>query len=398
MYLNFAILCVLILLYSLVAGKIEKGPVSGPMVFLVSGMLLGPLVFHVLNIHVEVEQYKVLAEFALALVLFTDAAKSNLIILKRNRQIPLHLLLIGLPLTILLGWGMGMLIFPSFSFIELAILATILAPTDAALGEPVVSNRQVPSKIREGINVESGLNDGICVPILLLLLTMHSIHANEHVTVAYGIGVFIKEIGLGFVVGAGIVLISGTLIKHGFAKKWIEEPWKPSIIILIALTCFTLSQAIGGSGFIAAFVGGLIFDYRYRDNKSELLIGANGLGKILTAIVWIVFGSLVTTHIIHRITWDIFLYALASLTVIRIIPVLICLLPNRLTGFQKFFIAWFGPRGLASIVFAALVFEEQLPHGELILLTTACTILLSVFAHGISAVPMAAMFKGKDKV
>lgn len=398
MYLNFAILSILILIYSLVAGKVEKGPVSGPMVFLFSGMVLGPLIFHLIDIHIKVEQYKVLAEFALALVLFTDAAKSNLIILKRNRQIPFHLLLIGLPLTILFGWVIGLLVFPNFSFIELAILATILAPTDAALGEPVVSNKQVPTKIREGINVESGLNDGICVPILLLLLTMHSIQANEHLTVAYGIGVFIKEIGLGFVVGAGVIFIADTLIKQGFAKKWIEEPWKPTIIILIALTCFTLSQAIGGSGFIAAFVGGLIFDYRYRDNKAELLVGAHGLGKILTAIVWIVFGSLITTHIIHRITLDIFLYALASLTIIRIIPVLICLLTNRLTQYQKFFIAWFGPRGLASIVFAALVFEEQLPHGELIVLTTACTILLSVFTHGISAVPMAAAFKRKDKV
>ncbi|WP_068472935.1 cation:proton antiporter [Saccharicrinis aurantiacus] len=396
MYTSFAIISVIVLLYSLLAGKIEKAPISGPMVFLSLGMILGPLIFHVLNIHIGLEQYKVLAEFSLALVLFTDAAKSNLIILNRNRRIPYHLLLIGLPLTILFGWLIGILIFPDFSFVELAILATILAPTDAALGEPVVSNKQVPTKIREGINVESGLNDGICVPILLLLITMHSIQANEHITITYGIGVFIKQIGLGFLVGAGVVFLAETLMKHGFNKKWIEDSWKPTIIIMIAITCFTLSQAIGGSGFIAAFVGGLFFDHRYKDNKLELLVGAHGLGKIMTAIVWVVFGSLITVHIIHHITWDILLYALASLTIIRIIPVLMCLLSNCLTKYQKFFIAWFGPRGLASIVFAALVLEEKLPHGDTIVLTAFSTILLSVFAHGISAGPMAAVFKQKE--
>lgn len=395
MYLNFAILSFIILVYSLVAGKVERSPISGAMVFLSIGLLVGPLVFHVFQLQINVDHYKVLAEFALALVLFTDAAKSNLIVLRRNRKIPYHLLIVGLPLTIVLGWGIGMLVFPDFSLIEAAILATVLAPTDAALGEPVVSNKQVPSKVREGINVESGLNDGICVPILLLLLTLHSIQANEHVTVMYGLGVFVKQIGIGVFVAFFLVILGAWLIKKGLKMHWIETSWKPTILILIALTCFTLSQALGGSGFIASFAGGLLFNYRYKANKDELLVGAQGLGKIFTGIVWIVFGSLMTIHLLHKITWDIFIYALASLTVIRIIPVLICLLPNILTVYQKFFISWFGPRGLASIVFAVIVLEEKLPHGETIVTIAYCTILFSVFAHGISAVPMVKRFRRK---
>ncbi len=396
MYHNFAILCIIILLYSLVAGKVEKGPVSSAMVFLSVGLILGPFMLHFFNFKFNEEDYKVLAEFALALVLFTDASKANLKILRNHIKIPNHLLLVGLPITIIFGVLVGKLVFPEMSWIELGVLSVVLAPTDAALGEPVVNHQNVPENVREGINVESGLNDGICVPILLLLFAMHQFDVDEHVTLGFTMGLFIKEIGIGILCGVIVAYLGDTLIRFGLPKHWIDSSWKPSIIIVMALGCFSLAQALGGSGFIAAFVGGLIFNHTSKTYKLEMLIGALGVGKIMNAIVWIIFGSVITAKLIPLLTWPIVIYSLLSLTVIRILPVLICLINNKISTYSKIFIAWFGPRGLASVVFGAMVYEENLVYGNTIIITACCTILLSVFAHGISAEPMTRVFKAGD--
>ncbi|MBS2100209.1 cation:proton antiporter [Carboxylicivirga linearis] len=397
MYQNFAILCIIILIYSLIAGKVEKKPISSAMFFLFVGLVLGPFTIDFFSIKFNEEVYKTLAECALALVLFTDASKANLKTLKGQIAIPYHLLLIGLPITIIFGVLIGKLVFPAMSWIELGILSTILAPTDAALGEPVVNHKSVPAKVREGINVESGLNDGICVPILLLLMSIYKFDANEHVTFGFAFGLFIKEIGIGVLVGATLAYLGSLVIKHGLTKQWIESAWKPSIVIVMALTCFSLAQTLDGSGFIATFVGGLIFNRALKNHKSTMLTGALGVGKILNAVVWIVFGSVITAEILPLLTLPIILYSILSLTVIRILPVLLCLLNNKISGYSKLFIAWFGPRGLASIVFAAMVFEGDLAYGNTIVLTACCTILISVFVHGISAEPMTKFFTSKTK-
>ncbi|WP_430815295.1 cation:proton antiporter [Carboxylicivirga sp. RSCT41] len=393
MYLHFAILFAIILSYSLIAGKIERYPFSAPIFFLVIGAALGPLVFHFYKIDFNYENYKLLSEFTLALVLFSDASKANLKVLKHHLALPSKLLLIGLPITILLGFLIGIIMFPDFSWVEVAILATILAPTDAALGEPVVSNKSVPSKIREGINVESGLNDGICVPILMLLLAIHSTSLNESVSLSYGLSVFGEEIGIGVLVGVSVSLFGTILIKRSIKKEWGESAWKTSIVILMSLFSFALAQSLGGSGFIACFVGGLTFNMLFKHNKMAFLEGSEGLSKILNALVWFVFGCVITGWILHQLTWEVIVYAILSLTVIRMIPVLLSLLNFPIGLYGKVFTAWFGPRGLASIVFTIMVFEEQLPHGTTIIEIALVTILLSVFAHGISANPMTKGFK-----
>jgi NhaP-type Na+/H+ or K+/H+ antiporter len=164
MYQNLAILAAFVLVYSAVAGRIEKTPISGAIVAMGFGLVCGPLGLRIFTPHVDGELLRTLAELTLALVLFTDAANANLSVLKISLQLPERLLLIGLPLTILLGFGIGILVFPGMGLFELAVLATMLAPTDAALGKAVVTNPAVPAALREGLNVESGLNDGICVP------------------------------------------------------------------------------------------------------------------------------------------------------------------------------------------------------------------------------------------
>ena len=170
MYQNAAILTGFLLVYSAIAGRIERSLISGPIVFTATGFILGADVLGVLRIHIDGEGLRLLAELTLAMVLFTDAANADFGVVRRNLGLPERLLLIGLPLTIVLGFLFAAIVFPSLATLEMALLAAILAPTDAALGKPVVINPKVPAIMREALNLESGLNDGICVPIVVLLL------------------------------------------------------------------------------------------------------------------------------------------------------------------------------------------------------------------------------------
>ncbi len=387
-YQHFAILCSFILVYSLFTKRIEKLPVSGPILYVLFGFLAGPLVFNLFDIEINDESIKTLAELALALTLFNDASKTNLNVLEHNILIPTRLLLIGLPLTIVMGILSGWLVFQTFSWIELAILATILAPTDAALGKQVIANKNVPSKIREGLNVESGLNDGICIPVILLLIAIFTEEHITDVTIGFGFGLLAKEIGIGIIVGLVITFLGDKLIRTSTKHGWIEKSWQPIFIISLAFSCFVIAQLLGGSGFIACFIGGMLFGKINKSRKLKLLEASEGSGEILSLITWIIFGSVVVSTYLENFTISVVIYAILSLTLVRIIPVLLSLTKTGLPFKERLFMGWFGPRGLASVVFAIMVLEVDLPNIDTILITAICTILFSILAHGFSANPL----------
>ncbi len=390
--IHLAIVTSLILLYGIFAKKIEQTPISGPIIFLVVGLIIGPMGLDLLGQGFDISSYKLLAELALALVLFTDASKTDFSTLRSNIALPTRLLLIGLPLTIILGYVTGKFFFPELTWIELALLASVLAPTDAALGEPVVNNKSVPAKIRSSLNVESGLNDGIVVPIVFLLLAMYSAQ-NSEVSNADAITLFIEEIGIGILVGAAIAFGASKLIILSLKRQWLEESWRPMLIIAIAISCFTLAQGIHGSGFIAAYIGGLVFGKVASTQKIQFINAAEGTGKILTYLVWVIFGAVIITKYFSYFSWEIIIYSLLSLTVIRMLPVLLSLIKSGLSFKESLFIAWFGPRGLASIVFVIIVMDVNIEHENTFVLTAVCTIFFSVIAHGFTASPMANRFK-----
>lgn len=388
-YHNLLIVVLFIFLYSIFAKRIEKTALSGPFIALIIGLALGPLLLNLFETGAESEEYKLIAELALALVLFTDASKTNLKVLEHNASLPSRLLLIGLPLTIVFGMIGGFLLFKGYSWIEVGILATMLAPTDAALGKAVVTNPRIPSKIRETLNVESGLNDGICVPVLFLFIAFYTMQADGGPTFPYGLILLAKEIGIGLLVGLAITFLGHKLIHFSAKRKWLSESWNTMLIVALAFSCFIVAQIVGGSGFIACFAGGFIFGIMNKKFKStkKLVESAEGSGDTLSLITWLIFGSIVVAAIIHKLTWEIAVYAILSLTLIRIVPVLLSLIHTGMSGKEKLFIGWFGPRGLASIVFAIMVLDIPLPHGETIVTTVACTIALSVILHGFTAKP-----------
>lgn len=394
MYLTIALIASCTLLYGCIAGRIERSWVSGPLLFLLAGFLLSSHGLGLLVIDNSLESIKVIAELALAIVLFNDATNIGLKPLRRHPQIPTRTLLLGLPLTLLLGGLAAKIIFPQLSFIEAALLGIILAPTDAALGLAVIKNTRVPEEIRRALNAESGLNDGICVPFLVIFLALASGHAHEGNINLFTLTTFIQEIGIGAIIGIISTLLGWLLCRHAIKHQWISERWLIVPTISIALIAFSLAQALGGSGFIAAFCGGLLFGERIQGAYSEEMEESQINGEILSLLTWLMFGAL-AMGIITQLSWREVIYALLSLTVIRMLPVIISLTGTSLTLNKKLFIGWFGPRGLASIVFAIMVFEQQLPNGHIILNTATVTILLSVLLHGISAFPLSRLLVKK---
>jgi NhaP-type Na+/H+ or K+/H+ antiporter len=397
MYENLAILAMFVFLYSVASGGLERTPINGALLFAAFGLALGPLGLGILNLDVDKEGMRTLAELTLSLVLFTDAANANLAVLKKTFHIPQRLLLIGLPLTILLGFGVGVLLFDGLTLFEIAILATMLAPTDAALGKAVVTNEAVPSSIREGLNVESGLNDGICVPILFIFLALATATGGEGSTSTLALKLVAEAIGIGVVVGVGLTLLGSWLLKVFAERDWITETWRQLPVPALAVACFAVAQWLGGSGFIAAFSGGLLFGAITKDHKHRLLLAAEGTGDTLALITWVVFGAAVVGQSVGSFSWDVVLYAVLSLTIVRMLPVFLVLAGMKLRSDEKLFMGWFGPRGLASIVFAVIVLNEHLPGGGTITMTVVCTIALSVVAHGLSANPLVAALAERIK-
>jgi NhaP-type Na+/H+ or K+/H+ antiporter len=274
--------------------------------------------------------------------------------------------------------------------LEVALLATLLAPTDAALGAPVVANAAIPAETREALNLESGLNDGICVPVVVVLLTLAIGTEIEGSTAAHITMVVLEEIGIGLL--AGLVLTGGAVAVLRLASRhgWTSEHWLHIPVVALAALCFTAAQALGGSGFIACFTGGLLYGFLQRGNTPDLLGGASSTGEVLAMLTWVVFGGPVLERLLVQMTWPMLAYAVLSLTVIRMLPVFISLAGTGMTRATKLFIGWFGPRGLASIVFAVIVVDSGLPGRNTVAATVACTVLLSVLAHGMTANPLVA--------
>jgi len=388
MYEDLSLFAIFILAYSSIAAVVERSWVSGPIIFTCFGLLIGPWGLDLLSWETGRDTIHRLAEMTLALVLFTDAADANMGVLKKAWRLPARLLLIGLPLTILLGFGVGVLLVDGLPLFSIALLAIILAPTDAALGKAVITNPSVPDQIRESLNMESGLNDGICVPILFVFLALALDQAVDVGPAALVVELVLAEIGIGIVVGVVLPLIAVQLLRVALKRQWLTPTWIQIPVVALAVACFATAEYLGGSGFIATFVGGLLFGVLEKDVRNQFLHAAEGVGDTLALITWVIFGAAIIGKTIGNISWSVVLYAVLSLTVIRMLPVFLSLTGSGISTANKLFIGWFGPRGMASIVFGVLVLDSQLPHADLIAFTVVCTVTLSIIAHGITANPL----------
>jgi NhaP-type Na+/H+ or K+/H+ antiporter len=385
MYSNVAIMTLFAFAFSVVAGRVERSAVSGPIIFIAFGLIAGPVGFGVLDMDVKAVEFRVVADFTLALVLFFDAANADLATLRSHAAIPRRMLLIGLPLCIVLGAVTGMVVFPDISLFEVCILATMLAATDAALGKGVVSNKTVPARIREGLNAESGLNDGMCVPVLLVFLALATGTGGGDDSTMLALKLVAREIGIGLAVAVVLTLVAVKLMRISERRDWFTEVWVQIPVVALALACFTTAQTLHGSGYIAAFVGGLLFGHFAREKTHKLIVAGEGLAELLAMLTWLVFGAAVIGQYWAGMTLDVVVYSLLSLTLIRMLPNVIALTGTGEKLETKLFLAWFGPRGLASIVFFIIVANANLPSESVLGHVVVCTVTLCVVAHGLTA-------------
>lgn len=385
MYHSLAILLVFAFLYTVFYRKLENLPISAASIFLIVGVALGPLGGGLLDLENSHTTVRVLADLTLAMLLFSDAAGLNLKTLRTTSHLPTRMLLLGLPMTILLGLYFATVFFAGFTFWECALVAIALAATDAALGKAVVTNPKVPNRLRTTLNVESGLNDGLCVPLLLLAIALSKTSAEP---TGLAIKLLLQEIGIGATIGITLAFIGSHIIRYSENRQWISNKWAQIPVTLLALICFTVAQQLHGSGYIAAFIGGLTFCILNKEKRShELAHDAEESGDILSMLTWILFGAVAIHGFLENFSLNIILYSLLSLTVVRLLPVMLSLLGSNTNISSRVFLSWFGPRGLASVVFAVIIIDSQIPQSESIAHIITCTILLSVFAHGISAIP-----------
>ena len=371
-----------------VSRRLSGTPVTAPMVFVVVGVLIGPRVAGGVDPEPAGETVRTLAEATLAVVLFSDASRIDLATLRRESAVPLRLLGIGLPLTIALGALIAGALFGELTVAEALVLAVVLAPTDAALGQAVVTEPRLPSRVRQSLNVESGLNDGICVPLLFIVLASAEVEAG--VANHPALTIIAEEIGYGIVGGVAAGLVSGAIVVLAGRRGLITASWLQVVPVAAAALAYGVAAALGGSGFIAAFLAGGIFGGIARREADEAGRLSEEIGSLLDGVTFVVFGAVLLGPALSHLSWKIALYAALSLTVVRLLPVAIAMRGTGARASTVAFVGWFGPRGLASIVFAVIVVQESaLPHTGTILVATYATVGLSVLLHGLSAAPLA---------
>jgi sodium/hydrogen antiporter len=386
---SLALVALALISVAAVSKRLEATPVTPAILFTGFGLLAGPLVLDGIDLSSSGSMVRVLAEATLALVLFSDASRIDVGRLRRTAGVPIRLLSVGLPLTIALGALVAVVVFGQLRLSEALILAIVLAPTDAALGQAVIVHPRVPPRIRQGLNVESGLNDGICVPLLFAAVAL----ADAESEVSGGRSAWtllLEAIGYGVLAGVAVGLLIGAVVVQAGRRDLIAGPWRQVIPAAGATLSYGVAAALGGSGFIAAFVAGAVFRIALGRDPEQLNRLTEELGDVLNGVTFVLFGAVLLGPTLQELSWQIVLYAALSLILIRPLGVAIAMLGSGARPPTVAFLGWFGPRGLASIVFAVIVLEEsQITHERLLVLTIFLTVGVSVLAHGLTAAPLA---------
>jgi sodium/hydrogen antiporter len=389
-----AVFAVLLFGWSILSGALARHNVTGPLVFVSAGYLLGNPDWGPLPVDVEAASVHVIAEVALALVLFSDAARVNVGQLRRDAAFPVRLLGIGLPLSVVSGGLLAAWLLGDLTWALAGFVGAALAPTDAALSVEVINDERIPLRPRRALNVESGLNDGIATPIVMFMIAVAASQIGiSGESESFEAGTALRELGAGLLVGLAVGLVGAWLITFASRRAWTADGGRRLATLATAVSAFVIALAIGGNGFIAAFVAGITFgaalDQQVTDLEDAGQLPELG-GELLALVVWFLFGATLVPVVVEFLDVPIVVYAVASLTIVRMLPVALALVRSGLDRPSVRFVGWFGPRGLASVVFALLAVEELGEASPLVgqaVAAVALTVLLSVVLHGITAGP-----------
>jgi len=392
--LNLAALAVVsacVVLWGLFSSRLERWNVSAPIAFVVLGLVVthGPTTLVHLNLHSSA--VRSLAEVALALVLFADASRVNVHQLRADLAQPIRLLGIGLPLTVGAGAALAAGLFSGVGLWVAAAIGAIVAPTDAALGASIMEDERVPAGVRRVLNVESGLNDGIATPFVNLFLagaaTAEAVHGASSVASAA-----LDLLG-GAGIGIGVGLVGAVLMTQAGKRHWSEPSFLPMAVLALALFAYSASVLGGTNGFVAAFAAGLAFGTAFVRQGNQVLEFSEEAGTLMSLLVWFVFGAVMLVPGLDGATWRDVVFAVLALTVVRMVPVALSLVGAGLDRSTVAFVGWFGPRGLASVVFGLIAVDTLDPtEAKVVLAAVTVTVALSVLLHGVTASPLAARY------
>lgn len=381
-----AVLAIAIVAYAVVAERLRTTVLTGPILFTGLGLALGAAGAGLLEVPLESEGIMLLAEATLALILFTDAARIDLRRLRSSAGLPLRMLA-TIPVVVALGTLAGVALLPGVGLMAAAVLAAVLTPTDAALGQAVVHDERMPVRIRQTLNVESGLNDGLALPLVTILAGLAAGTATSDPGDA--VVLVVRQVGLGLVGGLVIGFGGALLVDRATAAGWIGTTSTRIATLAIAVGCVAVTDLIGGNGLVAAFVGGLCYGSTSGRRCAEVYAFAEEEGQLLTLLVFTILGATVVPDAIIPLDGHIVAYVAASLTVVRMLPIALSLIGAGLQGRTIALLGWFGPRGLATVLFVLLVVEELDPgDAETVLGVALWTVLASLLLHGVSAVPL----------
>jgi NhaP-type Na+/H+ or K+/H+ antiporter len=385
-------LALLFVIYGVFSRPLGATVAPAPLVFALAGLLLGSGGIVMFAVDSNSEALLFFAECTLALVLFGDASRLSLSKVVNMNVLAQRMLLIGLPLAILFGTMAAIGLLPGLGWAEAALLAAILAPTDAALGAAVVENEDVPLRIRRAIITESGLNDGLAVPPVLLFAALAgfaSLGANGDIS--FWIGFAARQIGFGMIAGLLVGAIGAFVIRGASRRGLLDTRFETLACIGVAGCAFLAAEAIGGNAFVSAFIAGLGFAAVCEERTGIVAEFVETEGRFLSLALFFLFGVSLAPIAIAGFELPYLLYAILSLTVVRMGAVALSLIGTRTRLATILYLGWFGPRGLATIVFVLLVFGEGMVS-EPIRVTAYLTVLLSIIAHGITAAPLAARY------
>ena len=381
-------LTVLVLIgYAILSRRFSTTSLSGPIVFVTLGLIMSDQVLGIFTVELDGDVIQILLKATLTLLLFTEASELRIGTLRSERSIPTRLLLIAMPLVIGIGFAVAAVTFTNLGVWEAALIAAILAPTDAALGQAVVSNRRVPQDVRHGLVVESGLNDGLAFPFVLAFGGAAQVAEGVEELPDF-ITLLFEQVGFGLLLGVAVGWLGGKAIVHASNRGWVTKGWLNVVFVGFAAVSFAVAEMVHGNGFIAAWVAGLVLGHVIQSVEVDVQSFSLDLTKILVMLSFVAFGALGLAPALSHLSWQVVLYALLSLVLVRPVAVAISMFRSGRRAPTVAYIGWFGPRGIASAILALIVIKKfSLANEGLIILIMTVTVAASVYLHGVTAWP-----------
>jgi NhaP-type Na+/H+ or K+/H+ antiporter len=394
--LALVVIMAILLAWALVAGRLARWSITAPLAMVVAGVALTAGSDPVFTIDLETSSFEHTVEVVLAILLFVDATETPGGIFGREPKLTARLLGVALPMTLLAALGVGFLLLPGTGFWMLAVLATVVVPTDFAPAAALIRDRRVPARLRDLLNVESGLNDGLIAPIFLFCLAAAKAQDSSHIAVtalADAVPAVLVAIAVGTVVG----FVGAKLLSRSWRRHWTQPTALRLGVAALPLLTYGLAIVLHGNGFVAAFVAGAFFALATRELPEDALNLTEDVGMLLSLVVWFIFGRAIN-QVAGGITWRVAWYAVLVVTVMRVVPVMLSLLGTSISRRDALFLGWLGPRGLATIVFGLLAFVELTgADADLVADVMVATVVLSIVLHGLSYGPLAALYGRRQR-